>query len=81
MMMGEDNMANLENIKSIENDFIEALEAITPRECQFNYRLLSKTKKVAALLGKLAHIRKDRWGENQDGIGGMVRDEENREYA
>ncbi len=41
----------------IEQDFIAVLEALSPKESQFNCRLLGKTKKVATMLAKLVKAR------------------------
>jgi hypothetical protein len=47
-------MGKLQAISMVEQHFGEAIEALSSRECQFNFRLFRKTKKVAALLNKLS---------------------------
>ncbi|MGE0175058.1 MAG: hypothetical protein AB7T49_19850 [Oligoflexales bacterium] len=74
-------MGKIKALMMIEQEFIDVLEALSPKECKFNYRLLSKTKKVAGLLGRLARARKSFEHENQQEQEIKARGEENREQG
>ena len=51
-------MHSIDALMTIESDFIRLLKAIPLRELQFNGRLRQKTRQIATLLAKVAHLRR-----------------------
>jgi len=49
-------MNQVKLLRSIEQDFSDALEALSSTECVSNQNLFGKTKKVAMLLAKAAKV-------------------------
>jgi hypothetical protein len=72
-------MGKLKALWMIEQQFVDTIEALSSKECQFNYRLLGKTKKVATLLRKLAQTE-NLVDVDQSHIE-EVREEKDREQA
>lgn len=50
-------MQEIKSLAAIEREFADVLEALSAGECQSNRKLPGKTKKVAALLAKVAKKR------------------------
>ena len=73
-------MGKLKALLMIEQQFVDTIEALSSKECQFNYRLLGKTKKVATLLKKLAQAGK-KLGDEDQSQDDEVREEKDREQA
>lgn len=52
-------MQQVQLLMDIEQGFAKVLRALTPREFEFNRRLLNKTRKVASLLARVTELRKE----------------------